>query len=421
MIETNMANLVQIHYGESSKIQTPLPSTLQAAIVPFHSYLWKIASRCNLACSYCYIYNSADTTWQNQPHLMSEATARRIATRMRDHLQAHGKDDLVLTLHGGEPLLGGLPHLKMLLGVVDEELLSHGLKVTLSMQSNLTLLTEEIADLLLSYNVRIGTSLDGPPSWNDVHRVDHVGRPTSAATERGLSILTALKYRSILSGILCVIDVDAPAKDVLKYLLSFKAPSIDFLFPLNNYDSLPKAKTFQQDASPYGDWLIEVFDEWWSLGAPRDVRIFNSILALACGMSSEVESLGIGVIDLVVIETDGSMEGLDSLKSTFHGAPQLMLNVFSHSFDNAAQHPKVRFRQQGASQLSTVCRACSLMSICGGGYLPHRYSAERGFDNPSVYCHDLAKLIQHIYAALTNAILPNGSRQNGDARVKVGN
>jgi uncharacterized protein len=33
---------------------------------------------------------------------------------------------------------------------------------------------------------------------------------------------------------------------------------------------------------------------------------------------------------------------------------------------------------------------------CGGGYLPHRYSRVRGFDNLSVWCADLLRLFAHI-------------------------
>src|SRR5262245_10284012 len=42
------------------------------------------------------------------------------------------------------------------------------------------------------------------------------------------------------------------------------------------------------------------------------------------------------------------------------------------------------------------CRSCPEETTCGGGYLPHRYSNARGFNNPSVWCADLLKLFQHI-------------------------
>ena len=34
-----------------------------------------------------------------------------------------------------------------------------------------------------------------------------------------------------------------------------------------------------------------------------------------------------------------------------------------------------------------------MKEICAGGYLPHRFSRARRFDNPSVYCDDLKALI----------------------------
>jgi uncharacterized protein len=42
--------------------------------------------------------------------------------------------------------------------------------------------------------------------------------------------------------------------------------------------------------------------------------------------------------------------------------------------------------------------------VCGGGYLPHRFSKANGFDNPSVYCADLLKLIEHIASAIVREL-----------------
>lgn len=47
-------------------------------------------------------------------------------------------------------------------------------------------------------------------------------------------------------------------------------------------------------------------------------------------------------------------------------------------------------------KLAKKCIACPIKETCGGGYLPHRYSTINGFNNPSVYCEDLLKLITHV-------------------------
>ena len=64
--------------------------------------------------------------------------------------------------------------------------------------------------------------------------------------------------------------------------------------------------------------------------------------------------------------------------------------------DTVAGDVRVQARQQHAQGLCRRCQECSLVTVCGGGYLPHRYSGGENFANPSVYCADLMKIINHI-------------------------
>lgn len=47
-------------------------------------------------------------------------------------------------------------------------------------------------------------------------------------------------------------------------------------------------------------------------------------------------------------------------------------------------------------KLCATCQSCPIESVCGGGYLPHRYSETNGFNNPSIYCRDIMKIITHM-------------------------
>ncbi len=76
-------------------------------ILPFHTFIWKIASRCNLNCTYCFVYNMADQRWREQPAFMSDAVARQCAVRIREHCLKHDQRHVSIIFHGGEPLLGG--------------------------------------------------------------------------------------------------------------------------------------------------------------------------------------------------------------------------------------------------------------------------------------------------------------------------
>jgi len=99
----------------------------------------------------------------------------------------------------------------------------------------------------------------------------------------------------------------------------------------------------------------------------------------------------------VTIETDGAIEQGDALKTTAEGMAATGLHVMANSLDDALAHPAIHARQRGFDALSRICQRCPVATICGGGLYAHRYRADNGFDNPSVYCPDLFKLVQHIH------------------------
>jgi uncharacterized protein len=114
------------------------------------------------------------------------------------------------------------------------------------------------------------------------------------------------------------------------------------------------------------------------------------------GGTSRTESIGLSPVGMVGVDTDGTMEQVDTLRSTYHGAADTGLNVLRDSFDTALLHPTVVARQIGVDALGTVCRDCEIRRICGGGNYAHRFGQGTGFRNPSVYCPDLDRLIRHV-------------------------
>lgn len=49
------------------------------------SLVLKVASRCNLNCSYCYMYNLGDTTYKNQPKVMEKSTVDNILNSVSEY------------------------------------------------------------------------------------------------------------------------------------------------------------------------------------------------------------------------------------------------------------------------------------------------------------------------------------------------
>ena len=52
--------------------------------------------------------------------------------------------------------------------------------------------------------------------------------------------------------------------------------------------------------------------------------------------------------------------------------------------------------QLGGTGRGRILDTADRRHLPGGGHLPHRYSRANGFDNPSVWCADILKVIAHI-------------------------
>lgn len=371
----------------------PLPAA-DFRPVPFREFVLKIHSRCDLACDYCYLYSMADHSWRSQPIRMSPVIARQTAWRISEHARRHQLKEISLVLHGGEPLLAGPDLITEVVEAVrtatEPDVIVHGY-----IQTNGVRLSEAFLELFDSLGVSVGVSIDGGREAQDRHRKFANLRGSHAAVSAGLDLLVTSRFRHLLSGLLCVIDLQNDPLTTYESLLAFGPPKVDFLLPHGSWDAPPPGRTRDAALTPYADWLITIFDAWYR--EPRThIRLFAEIVRGLLGGTSAAESVGLAPSAVVVVETNGSVEQVDTLKAAFHGASHTGLHVLRDSFDAALQLPEIANRQMGLSGLCADCQECHLRLVCGGGLYAHRFRSSTGFDNPSVYCPDLMRLIDHI-------------------------
>ncbi|BCJ39480.1 hypothetical protein GCM10010168_62720 [Actinoplanes ianthinogenes] len=353
---------------------------------PISQYVLKIASRCDLKCDYCYVYEHADQGWRRQPPLMDQAVVRTVARRIAEHAGQHELSAVRVVLHGGEPLLAGARRLDEIAAELHETV---GPVLDLRMQTNGVLLTEEICAVVRRHRIRVGVSLDGDLLAHDRHRRFAHGGGSHHHVRRALTLLRAPENRECYAGLLCTIDLRNDPIGVYRALLAEEPPRIDFLLPHATWETPPPRDALRS----YGKWLSAVFRVWTEDGRKVPIRLFDALL-----FPGEVraEAVGLGPADLVVVETDGSYEQVDSLKVTYDGAAATGLDVFTSAVDDVAAHPMIAIRQTGRAGLSATCRACVVVDRCGGGQFTHRFRSANGFDNPSVYCADLKELIDYM-------------------------
>jgi uncharacterized protein len=380
--------------------------------LPFRQFILKVTSRCDLACDYCYMFEMADASWRDQPKRMSVETAAMTAQRISEHAAAHELPGVQVIFHGGEPLLAGPEYIGNIAETIRE---SVGVPVDFRVQTNGTLLTDSMIDVLSRHNIGVGVSMDGGLEANDRHRRYADGRGSYAVVANSLRRLRD-QAPQLFTGILCTVDLRNDPIGTYEALEQFRPPVVDFLLPHGNWMMPPPGRNPLTDDTPYGVWLSQVFDHWYAAKPPTSrVRMFTEIIHLMLGGNSAVETVGLGPAQLIVINTDGALEQVDTLRSAYSQAADTGFNVHTHAFDAAITHPAIVARQRGADGLAATCKDCALHTVCGGGLYAHRYRADTGFLNPSVYCPDLAYVIRHIHRRLSGEVARLTAKNSGSS------
>ncbi|MBE8473471.1 FxsB family cyclophane-forming radical SAM/SPASM peptide maturase [Streptomyces justiciae] len=363
----------------------------------FRQFVLKMHSRCDLACDHCYVYRHADQSWRRRPPVIPDEVVAAVVSRIAEHARAHPElPGVHVVLHGGEPLLAGPERLARTAREL-RSALDGVCALDLRMQTNGLRLDESTCRMLVRERISTGISLDGDRASNDRHRKRAGGGGSYDAVVRAVRLIGSPEHRSAFAGLLCTIDVQNDPVAVYEALAALDPPRVDFLLPHATWDRPPPRDPARPAA--HARWLITVHDRWAADGRPFPVRLFDSIEAGRDGQESFTEALGLGSPDLVVVETDGEIEQADWLKTAGPGAPSTGFHVLRNSFDEAAAHPGFLAQSGGVERLSRRCRDCSVVRICGGGLYGHRHRAANGFDNPSVYCEDLFRLIGHVLNA----------------------
>ncbi len=369
-------------------------------MVEIDTILLKVASRCNLDCSYCYVFNMGDDGWSNMPKQMSFETAETVSHAL-NNLSRIQQRPFAVVLHGGEPLLLGTTKLAWLLSVLRDTLSSH---YPLSLQTNGVLITDRILDICSEHHTSLSVSIDGPQHIHDRNRTGHGGQGSYDKVRAGLEKLRDHSDAAFLfSGVIAVIDPQSDPQEIYDFFKKLDAPSVDFLCRDGNHTRLPYGKA-SFDSTEYGRWLSQLTDIYLSDSEPPRIRILDDMIKLLLGGSETKEGIGITDNGIVIVDTDGSITKNDTLKSSYNGADRFeqRWSVHTHAFAEVLESAEFAEYQATQRPSCATCQACPDLQICGGGMTLHRWHDDSGYNNPSVYCADQKLLIGHLRSYLAS-------------------
>lgn len=132
---------------------------------------------CNLRCKYC-VYSGAydNRRHHNANHNMTWETAQKVLNDLFS-----GGSVNTISFYGGESLIEYMLIKKIVEYVYDIDNTVH-----FAMNTNLTLLNDEILSFLIKYDFAVTISLDGPKEVHDLYRVTRNNKPTHTIVEQNL-------------------------------------------------------------------------------------------------------------------------------------------------------------------------------------------------------------------------------------------
>ncbi len=366
-------------------------------------FVLKIASRCNLNCSYCYMYNLGDQTYLNQPKFMSLETVTALAERLESYSKAADIRYIQIVFHGGEPLLLGREYFESCLKIFREK--APELDISFIVQTNGVNLDKNWYDWLLANGVKVGVSIDGPERFHDAYRKFHNGK----GSYREVADAVRLGIGNGLLGILSVMNIDIPAQEYYQEMKSLGIESLNLLFPDGHYDRLPDAfdkKRFgKDDYTPFADWLIELFNIWKQDKERPSVKLFENLFQILLGEEDiGNQAFGLNNNGVAIIETNGSIEVADSLRACYEGITRNDSNVHTHDFKDVFDGKLFHVYYHAHEMVAEQCLNCPVYDFCGGGFLGNRYAYKNGFDNPTIYCKDIIRLVSFIQNDFINGL-----------------
>lgn len=369
---------------------------------PITQLLVKVATRCNIDCSYCYWFRDASV--YDKPKLMSTAVLQQLLLRIEEHLAAHGLSDLPIVLHGGEPLLWGVGNFTAFAKGCAAITARTGSAIPISVTTNGVLIDDQWLDCFEAHRISVAISLDGPAHIHDLHRKTFQGSGTHAAVERAARLLVS---RDIGVSALAVCNPAYPPQDYVDFFADCGITHYDIMIPDATVDEKPPSV-----AAFYNG----LFGLWLAANRSRpavNIRIITDMVTALLGSNSPTEGVGYNPVELCTVMTDGSVEAHDVLRIAGDGFTQTTFNIFDHALDEVRNEPRWQAARDASINLAAKCKACKFMNVCGGGYLPHRFSKSRGYDNPSVYCDDLYAMFENMEAVLERHLYvkkPDGER-----------
>ena len=340
----------------------------------------KANNSCNLRCSYCSVGDKSSA------EMMTEAEMTKALLWFAGYARERRESQATVIFHGGEPLLIPVRQYRNCI----EELLSRNtdLKITFNIQTNGTIMNDEILAFLRDYDVKPGVSIDGPESVHDSQRRDILGR---SSYSRIMANIMTLKTNGIRPSALMVLTSRSLSHD-LEFLRDFA--ELDLPLKINPLYSAGEAVNHSElflKSGEYAEYLIRVFE--YIIDKEIDITLMpiEYLLRAVITRSTPKGCVFSGKCSesFICVSYDGNIYPCGRYSDDRINA---LGNIYSGGITESGQGILRSLRDARTTNLRSECFDCKYKSMCNGGC-----NAMNG-----LMCRDFIKFMDYLYGAGMN-------------------
>ncbi|WP_338452693.1 anaerobic sulfatase maturase [Niallia oryzisoli] len=375
----------------------------------FHMLAKPSGPICNLDCHYCFYTEKESLFVPKSTFRMSEETLEHF---IKSYIQAQDAEEIPFVWQGGEPALMGLNFYKKVVEL--QRKYANGKKISNSLQTNGTLLTEEWFPFLAENNFLVGLSLDGPEQIHDNYRVDRGGKPTF---HRVLKTLRNLQKYNISYNVLTCVTKESSQYplEIYQFLKNEGVKFIQFIPIVERMADEQATALGLRHATPYsineegvhlapwtvnsekyGDFLITIFDEWVRHDVGEvTVMNFESSLVAWMGLPATVCIFAETCGKAAIIEHNGDVYSCDHFMYPDYKLGNVQSQTFQEMIDSIQQY---EFGQAKKNSLPKYCQTCEVKFACNGECPKHRFlTTPDGEAGLNYLCAGYKKYFTHIH------------------------
>ena len=342
---------------------------------------------CNLNCKYCFYRDEMKNRKISSFGIMNNDTMYNLISKT---IRLKGLKTITYAFQGGEPLCAGINYFKSFVDTLNS-LNENKVQVIYSIQTNGTLLTDELAKFFKENNFLVGISLDGIKSTHDKYRVIDENSPTFDLV---MSKIELLKKYDVPFNILTVIskDITTNIDNIYKFYKNNNFIYQQFI-PLINPINDNKIYNYSLTNHNYELFLNKLFKLYYNdIKNSKFVynRFFENLISILFNQSPENCAMCGHCSIQYVIESNGNVYPCD-----FYSMDEYIIgNININSIDEIdKKRIEINFLN---NQINTKCLKCKYYKLCRNGCKRDR------INNKNTYCsayynffeHNIDKLIE---------------------------